>query len=183
MTDPIMPRPAEKNSGDSTMSPLHPADRPAHGGRSMRENVIRRIRQAILALGAIAVIICGSMVVTSAFDDARIASDKAVATAEVTSVNTLRTYVRFRDERGNYHQPSVGLKYPTGLTVGQRVAVEYEGDNPENVKVQGRGWTLAIIPTLSSIAVVLVIAGALWLLVRQLERKLMRPSERSRAAE
>lgn len=179
MTDPIMPRPAEENAGDSTMSPLHPADRPAHGGRSMRENVIRRIRQAILALGAIAVIICGSMVVTSAIDDARIASDKSIATAEVTSINTFRTYVRFRDERGNYHQPSVGLKYPTGLTVGQRVAVEYEGDNPENVKVQGRGWTLAFIPALSSIAVVLTVVGILWLLVRRLERKLLKPGRNS----
>lgn len=172
MTDHTSPAPESPQAAQ--------ADQPV---RSLRENVIRRLRQAILALGGLAVIICGSMVVTAAIDDARIASDKAVATAEVTSVNTLRTYVRFRDERGNYHQPSVGLKYPTGLTVGQRVAVEYEGDNPENVKVQGRGWTLAIIPALSSIAVVLVIAGALWLLVRQLERKLMRPPERSRAAE
>ena len=107
---------------------------PGQPVRSLREVVIRRLRQAVLALGGLAIAICGSIVVTAAIDDARIASDRAVATAEVTSITTLRTYVSFRDEQGTYHQPSVGLKYPTGLTVGQRVAVEYQADNPENVQ-------------------------------------------------
>ena len=58
------------------------------------------------------------------------------------------------------------MLYPIGLEAGQRVRVEYQKSEPRNVKVQGRGWTLAWIPALSSLVVAMVLSGGLWLLVR-----------------
>lgn len=131
----------------------------------------RRAKQAVLAVTMFFVLVCAGMVVTAAINDVAIAREKATATAEVTDVGTLRTSVLFRDEFGNYHQPNEGLKYPIGLEQGQRVRVEYQASNPANVKVEGRSWTLAFLPALSSIAVVLVLAGLLWSLVLWLERR------------
>lgn len=123
-----------------------------------------------MGLAALVVVVCASLVVTSAIDDAQISSDRAEATAEVVNVGALRTTVRFRDDEGKYQQPKAGLKYPTQLVKDQNVRVEYQRSNPENVKVKGRGWTLAFRPALSSMAAGLAVCAALWLLLRWRER-------------
>ena len=132
---------------------------------------LRRAKQAVIALTGLVVLVCGGMIVTSAMDDFAISRDKAEATAEVVSVQTLRTTVRFRDEDGNFQQPEEGLKYPSGLVEGQNVRVEYQVSDPENVKVQGRGWTLAFLPALSSMALGLGVCAMLMLLIRHWQKK------------
>lgn len=141
--------------------------------RTFRETVVRRVRQAVLGLGVLALLICAATVVTAAVDDYAIAKDHGMATAEVTDVGTLRTTVRYRDSSGHYHQPSTGLGYPMGLVEGQQVRVEYQVGRPENVKVEGRGWTLAIIPAMSAMLVVLVVLALLLWVVRRWERRLL----------
>lgn len=126
----------------------------------------RRGKQLVAAFTAFAAAVCLGMVATAALNDYRIGSDQAFATADVVNVGVLRTTVRFPDEYGVYHQPDRGLLYPIGLEAGQRVRVEYQKSDPRNVKVQGRGWTLAWIPALSSLVVAMVLSGGLWLLVR-----------------
>lgn len=126
----------------------------------------RRGKQLVVAFTAFAAAVCLGMVATAALNDYRIGSDQAFATADVVNVGVLRTTVRFPDEYGVYHQPDRGLLYPIGLEAGQRVRVEYQKSEPRNVKVQGRGWTLAWIPALSSLVVAMVLSGCLWLLVR-----------------
>ena len=118
---------------------------------------LRRAKQTVIALAGLVVLVCGGMIVTSAMDDFAISRDKAEATAEVVSVQTLRTTVRFRDEDGNFRQPDEGLKYPSGLVEGQ--------------KVQGRGWTLAFLPALSSMAVGLGVCAMLMLLIRRWQKR------------
>lgn len=132
---------------------------------------LRRIKQLVIGLAAIVILVCGGMIVTSAIDDYAISRDKGEATAEVVSVQTLRTTVRFRDAEGNFRQPEEGLKYPSGLIEGQNVRVEYQVSDPENVKVQGRGWTLAFLPALSSMTVGLAVCAVLMLLIRRWEKK------------
>lgn len=132
---------------------------------------LRRIKQVVIGLAAIVILVCGGMIVTSAIDDYAISRDKGEATAEVVSVQTLRTTVRFRDAEGNFQQPEEGLKYPSGLIEGQNVRVEYQVSDPENVKVQGRGWTLAFLPALSSMTVGLAVCAVLMLLIRRWEKK------------
>lgn len=131
-----------------------------------REIIVRRARQLVMALTIFGVLACVGMIVTAAVDDYKISHDRATATADVLDVGTLRTTVRFHDSQGNYHQPDKGLKYPSGLIKGQKVRVEYQQSNPKNVKVAGRGWTLAFLPALSSLALVLLIGGGLWLALR-----------------
>ncbi|AGP31637.1 hypothetical protein A606_09990 [Corynebacterium terpenotabidum Y-11] len=118
------------------------------------------MNQVILAAYLLACVVSASLVVTAAIGDWQISRDRATATAEVLSTGS-KTLVRFPDDDGRYHSPTSGLKYPGGLTVGDRVQVEYERGDPENVKVSGRAWTLAFLPAISTWAVSTVVAVVL----------------------
>lgn len=126
---------------------------------------LRRINQITLALATFAVLICAGMIVTTFIDDSRIAADRGTSVAEVIDVGPLRTTVRYPDAQGTYQQPDAGLKYPVGLIEGQRVRVDYQITEPDNVKVQGRSWTLSILPALTSMAVLLVVILGTWALL------------------
>ena len=52
--------------------------------------------------------------------------------------------------------------------------VLYAKSNPDLVKVEGREWTLSIIPALSSAAVATLIAGACWWASEKINRNLAR---------
>lgn len=125
----------------------------------------RRARQAVIALYIAAILGCAGMVIGPFLNDRTIAADPGRALAEVTDVGALRTTVDFQDEHGIFHSPATGLLYPTGLGEGQRVWVNYATTDPTLVKVEGREWTLSIIPALSVAGVATVIAGLLWVAV------------------
>lgn len=139
---------------------------PGMPGRPELPTRFRRMKQAIIAFAVFGVAVCLGMVATAMLDDIRIGRDRAFATADVVNVGVLRTTVRFPDETGVYHQPDRGLMYSIGLDKGQRVRVEYQKSDPRNVKVQGREWTLAWLPALSSLVVVAVVVALLWGLVQ-----------------
>ncbi|MBH5295090.1 DUF3592 domain-containing protein [Corynebacterium ulcerans] len=134
-------------------------------------SIRRRLHQAILALFAAATIGCFSMVIGPALNDREIAKSPGSTLAKVIDVGIFRSTVEYQDEDGVYHSPRGGLLYPTGLGKGQRVWVTYAKSNPDLVKVQGRGWTLALIPALSTWVVSLAIAVALWWAVTLWYRK------------
>ncbi|WP_445228168.1 DUF3592 domain-containing protein [Corynebacterium sp. H78] len=102
--------------------------------------------------------------------------------ATVRHTSTLRTAVDFVDEEGEYRSPVNGLLYPVGLEQGQRVRVEYDRENPETVRVEGRRWTLSIIPALSILVVGLVIAIPLWWLTVRATNRLLENSQDSTQA-
>lgn len=122
----------------------------------------RRINQITLALATFIVLACVGMIVTTFIDDTRIASARGTSVATVVDVSPLRTTVRYPDADGTYHQPDAGLKYPIGLIEGQRVRVDYQIGDPDNVKVQGRAWTLSFLPALSSMVVLLLVVLGIW---------------------
>lgn len=132
---------------------------------STRARRRRRTVQILAGLYLVASLVCASLVVNAIVGDIGIARDRGTATAEVVSTGG-NTVVRYTDDRGRVQTPDRGLKYPTGLEAGQRVRVEYQRGDPDNVKVEGRGWTLALIPALSSWLVVTAVAaipaGFLW---------------------
>lgn len=100
-------------------------------------------------------------------DDFTINSDKGTASAEVLSAGRLRSAVTFVTPDGVTHNPRLGVLYPTKLTVGERINVEYSRADPELVRVAGRDARVAIVPALSVIVVVWLIAlPVLWLLQR-----------------
>lgn len=128
----------------------------------MRESIGRRGRQLVLLLYVAALLGAVAMVIGPALNDRTIGADPGRALATVTDTGWLRTTIDYRDEDGIYHSPPTGLLYPTGLGEGQRVWVTYAKSDPDLVKVEGREWTLSIIPALSVALVTTVIAAVLW---------------------
>ncbi|TSD95108.1 DUF3592 domain-containing protein [Skermania sp. ID1734] len=133
--------------------------------------VFRRLRTVILVV-AIAVSALAVLLVLAAWrDDIRISSDEGVATAEVLSAGRLRSAISFITPDGNTVNPPLGVLYPTNLTVGQHINVEYSRSDPNLVRVAGRDARVAIIPAASVIVVTWALAlPALWL-VRRIERR------------
>ncbi|UGT64973.1 DUF3592 domain-containing protein [Nocardia asteroides] len=109
------------------------------------------------------------LLVLAAFrNDYLISSDRGVTTAEVLSAGRLRSAVMYVTPDGVTHNPKVGVLYPTNLTAGQNINVEYNRADPDLVRVAGRDATVAIIPAGSVIVVVWLIAlPLLWYLPRR----------------
>lgn len=136
-----------------------------------RGRLRRRARQLVIALYVAGILGCVAMVIGPYLNDRTIEADPGRALAQVTNVGSYRTTVDFQDEKGIFHSPATGLLYPTGLGEGQRVWVNYAKSDPDLVKVEGREWTLSVIPALSVGSVVTVIAGLLWFAVGFIGRK------------
>ena len=131
----------------------------------------RRLYQIILVLYAAALVGCAGLIIGPWLNDRAIESNMGRALATVNDVGFLRTTVDFQDTDGIYHSPATGLLYPTGLGVGQQVWVNYAYDDPDLVKVEGREWTLAIVPALSSAVVSTLLAAGLWWSVGAITRR------------
>ncbi|WP_373863600.1 DUF3592 domain-containing protein [Nocardia vermiculata] len=121
-----------------------------------------------LVVIATAVSVLAVLLVLAAWrDDMLISSDKGVTSAEVLSAGRLRSAVTYVTPDGVTHNPKVGVLYPTKLTAGERINVEYSRSDPELVRVAGRDARVAIIPALSVIVVVWAVAlPVLWALRR-----------------
>ena len=131
----------------------------------MQLRLRRRVNQLIVALYAAALLASVALVIGPFINDMKIGADPQRALGTITGVDWMRTAVEYQDADGIYYQPPSGLLYPTGLATGQQVWVNYAADNPELVKVEGREWTLSIIPAMSVAVVSSVIAGGAWWLV------------------
>ena len=137
---------------------------PIYRGHRVR----RRLFQLVMFIYAASILGCIGIVVGPAINDYTIDSNPGRTLARVTATDnspliTAKVTVEYQDEEGVYHSPETGILYPTGLGVGQRVWVTYAKSDPELVKVQGREWTLSIIPALSTLVAVtgicIVLAG------------------------
>ncbi|MFQ6398499.1 DUF3592 domain-containing protein [Nocardia sp. KC 131] len=134
-----------------------------------------RLRRARITILTVAIVI-STLVVLLVFaawrNDYLISSDKGVTTAEVLSAGRLRSAVMFVTPDGETHNPKVGVLYPTNLTAGERINVEYNRDDPDLVRVAGRDASVAVLPALSVIVVVWLIAlPTLWILLRVARRR------------
>lgn len=134
----------------------------------MTETTARRVIRGTLvvatAISALAVI----LVLAAWRNDHTINSDKGVATAEVLSAGALRSAVSFVTPDGVTHNPRLGVLYPTKLTVGQRIDVEYARSEPDLVRVSGRDVRVALVPAASVVVVTWLVAGpVLWLVRRR----------------
>ncbi|WP_080793325.1 DUF3592 domain-containing protein [Corynebacterium pacaense] len=141
----------------------------------LRHRIIRRARQLVIAMYAIALLGCAALVIGPYLNDRSIESNQGRALAQVVNVGSYRTTVDFQDDNGIYHSPATGLLYPTGLGEGQKVWVNYAIDDPDLVKVEGREWTLSVVPALSVAAVASAIAGLLWFAVGLIAGKSRNP--------
>ncbi|WP_205618337.1 DUF3592 domain-containing protein [Corynebacterium sputi] len=132
-------------------------------GRWLRDDWPRKIRQSIVFILGCLFISCSALVWGAWLDDRSIQADgPGNAVANVRQVEGLRTTIDFVDKGGEYRSPANGVLYPVGLEQGQRVRVEYDRSNPDLVRVEGRRWTLALIPAVSVLAVGMLIAAPVW---------------------
>jgi hypothetical protein len=130
--------------------------------------VSRRVRRGVLVT-AIGISVLAALLVLAAWrNDHTIQSDRGVATAEVLSAGSLRSAISFVTPDGVTHNPELGVLYPTKLTVGQRIDVEYARSDPDLVRVSGRDASVAVVPAGSLIVVTWLIAGpVIWYLRRR----------------
>ncbi|MGK8485672.1 DUF3592 domain-containing protein [Nocardia asiatica] len=121
----------------------------------------------LIAATAVSVLV-GLLVLAAWRNDYLISSDKGSTTAEVLSAGRLRSAVMYVTPDGETHNPKVGVLYPTNLTAGERIRVEYSRSDPDLVRVEGRDVRVAIPPALSVIVVVWMFAlPTVWLLSRR----------------
>ena len=99
-------------------------------------------------------------------NDVRIASHRATTAATVLDGSTyFRTIVQFSDDRGQLRTPSV--LYPSGLSAGENIYVEYDATQPERVRVAGRSAVDAILPTALGLVVLWAVFGPLVIWLRR----------------
>jgi hypothetical protein len=133
-----------------------------------RRRLIRRIAaRSLLALGGIGTFLGVALMVAAWTEDIAIDRNTGYANAEVVADSFTRTLVRFYTPDGAEHIPQTGVLYPAGLKVDDVVEVEYRQDNPELVRVAGRGAVVTLLPVgLTLLAVWAVLVPIIWALRR-----------------
>ncbi|MEV0296799.1 DUF3592 domain-containing protein [Nocardia sp. NPDC050710] len=136
--------------------------------QSVRRTVrLRRVKIGVITAATVVSVLMALLVLAAWRNDYLISSDKGVTTAEVLSAGRLRSAVIYVTPDGETHNPKVGVLYPTNLTAGERINVEYNREDPDLVRVAGRDVRVAILPALSVIVVAWLLAlPTLWILVR-----------------
>lgn len=135
-------------------------------GTEARRRLIRRIvARSLLAFGGVVTFLGVVLMVAAWTEDIAIDEDTALVNAEVLDDTFARTLIRFYTPDGAEHIPQVGVLYPAGLEVGQVVEVEYRQDNPDLVRVAGRGAVVTLLPVgLTIVAVWTVLVPSVWVL-------------------
>lgn len=134
--------------------------------------VLRWMRVGVL-IGAGLVTLQSVLLVAGAWrNDRTIAADVGVARAEVLSAGPRRSTIEFVTPDRVTYRPELGVLYPSELSKGMRIFVEYDRKNPDMVRVQHRTAALAIIPAGSITVVGWLIAGAALVGLAVLEKRL-----------
>lgn len=129
---------------------------------TLPRRVVRWARIAVLIAAGLVTLQSVLLVAGAWRDDLAIQRNMGVAEAEVLSAGPRRSTIEFVTPDRITYRPELGVLYPSELSTGMRIYVEYDKKNPNLVRVQHRNAGLAIIPA-GSIAVVgwLVAAAAL----------------------
>ncbi|MFC4375795.1 DUF3592 domain-containing protein [Nocardia halotolerans] len=136
-----------------------------------RSKRLRRVRIGVLGTATVISVLMVLLVLAAWRNDYEIESNRGVTAGEVLSAGRLRSAVMYVTPDSVTHNPKVGILYPTNLTAGQRINVEYSTRDPDLVRVAGRDARVAIVPAGSVIVVVWAMAlPALWLVRRKQRR-------------
>jgi hypothetical protein len=98
-----------------------------------------------------------------------------VALAEVLSAGPRRSTIEFVTPERVTYRPELGVLYPSELSPGMRIYVEYDKSDPDLVRVQGRNASLSIVPAGSIIVVVWAVAGTVLLGLAWIQRRSAAP--------
>ncbi|CAM2837172.1 DUF3592 domain-containing protein [Prescottella defluvii] len=133
----------------------------------MSPRIAHRVQVAVVAVATGISVLAVLLVLAAWRNDRTIESDMGTATAEVLSAGSLRSAVSFVTPDGVTHNPRLGVLYPTKLTAGQRIDVEYARSDPDLVRVAGRDARVAIVPAGSVIVVTWIVALPALLVLRR----------------
>lgn len=139
----------------------------------MNPTILRRAQIVLLVLGMVVTTMGLVLVAGCHRNDSQIDDNMATVMADVVSADRLHAAVNFQTVDGDFHSPRLGLLYPTELTQGQRISVEYDVTNPDLARPAGRNWTLAIVPALSIMVVGWLVVGALMVLLAEINRRML----------
>jgi hypothetical protein len=139
--------------------------------------VLRWARIAVLIVAGLVTLQSVLLVAGAWRDDLAIQHHMGVAQAEVLSAGPRRSTIEFVTPERVTYRPELGVLYPSELSTGMRIYVEYNKNDPNLVRVQHRNAGLAIIPA-GSIAVVAWLVATLALIgLALLDRWLDRRAE------
>ena len=137
--------------------------------------VLRWVRIAVLIVTGLITLQSVLLVAGAWRDDLAIQRNMGVAQAEVLSAGPRRSTIEFVTPERVTYRPELGVLYPSELSTGMRIYVEYNKRDPNLVRVQHRNAGLAIIPAGSIAVVAWLVASValvgLALLDRQLDRR------------
>jgi hypothetical protein len=147
--------------------------------------VLRWARIGVLIVAALVTLQSVLLVAGAWRNDLAIQRNMGVAQAEVLSAGPRRSTIEFVTPERVTYRPELGVLYPSELSTGMRIYVEYNKRDPNLVRVQHRNAGLAIIPA-GSIAVVCWLAATgmlvgLALLDKRLDRRAGSKSESGQA--
>ncbi|BBZ45929.1 DUF3592 domain-containing protein [Mycobacterium parmense] len=125
---------------------------------------LRWARIAVLIIAGLVTLQSVLLVAGAWRDDLAIQHNMGVAQAEVLSAGPMRSTIEFVTPDRVTYRPELGVLYPSQLSTGMRIYVEYNKNDPNLVRVQHRNAGLAIIPA-GSIAVVGWLAATAALIV------------------
>lgn len=136
----------------------------------MTPRAARRAAVSVIVVATGISVLAVLLVLAAWRNDRTIESDMGTATAEVLSAGSLRSAVSFVTPDGVTHNPKLGVLYPTNLTAGQRIDVEYARSEPDLARVAGRDASVAIVPAGSVIVVTWFVALPVLLVLRRRAR-------------
>jgi hypothetical protein len=134
--------------------------------------ILRRVRIGVLVVAALVTLQSMLLVVGAWRNDRAIERDMGVAPAEVLSAGPRRSTIEFVTPDRVTYRPELGVLYPSELSTGMRIYVEYDKKNPDLVRVQHRTSALSIIPAGSIAVLGWLVAGALLVGLAVLEQRL-----------
>jgi hypothetical protein len=139
--------------------------------------VVGWVRIAVLIVTLLVTLQSVLLVAGTWRNDLEIDRNMGVAQAEVLSAGSRRSTIEFVTPERVTYRPELGVLYPSELSEGMRIYVEYNKKDPNLVRVQHRNAGLAIIPA-GSIAVVAWLTGAIALiLLAVLDKRLNQPAD------
>ncbi|OSC42554.1 DUF3592 domain-containing protein [Mycobacterium decipiens] len=142
--------------------------------------VLRWVRIAVLIVTGLVTLQSVLLVAGAWRNDLAIQRNMGVAQAEVLSAGPRRSTIEFVTPERVTYRPELGVLYPSELSTGMRIYVEYNKRDPNLVRVQHRNAGLAIIPA-GSIAVVAWLISAVALVVLTMLDKRLQRREKSKS--
>jgi len=136
--------------------------------------VMRWARIAVLIVTGLVTLQSVLLVAGAWRNDVAIRRNMGVAQAEVLSAGPRRSTIEFVTPDRVIYRPELGVLYPSELSTGMRIYVEYNKRDPNLVRVQHRNAGLAIIPAGSIVVVTWLVATALLSGLALLDKRLDR---------